>query len=98
MNTVTLDLNTLARLLQDAAYVGATQALGTTGALKPYLSQTEAWNQFGRGNVTRWIKEGLITPIKDGQHSAKIRLDRAKLEAISRTANTGCYLNTIERK
>ena len=93
-----LDLLTLKQLLQDAAELGGMKALTGAGVLKPYLSQSEAGRIYGRANVERWIKERLIIPIKDGPASAKVRLDRVKLEAIAKSSNRPFYLNSIERK
>lgn len=98
MNTLTLDMRTLKQLLQDASELGGLRALVSTGVLKTYLSQSEAGRMYGRANIERWIKEGLIIPIKDGPASAKVRLDRVKLEAIAKAANRPFYLNSIERK
>lgn len=94
----TLDSRALGTLLQDAAALGSESTLVELGILKAHLSQSEAFRTYGRANVERWIKEGLIEPIKDGPHSAKVRLDRVKLKAIANTANRAFYKRHIEQK
>jgi hypothetical protein len=69
-------------LLQEAAEMGASLALARTGMIKPYLKKAEAFRLYGRNKVERWIEEGLITPRKDGNHSACWRIDRLEIEAL----------------
>jgi hypothetical protein len=69
-------------LFKQAAEMGANLALSRTGKIKPYLKKTEAFRLFGRKDVEHWIEEGLITPRKDGDHSACWRIDRLELEAL----------------
>ena len=84
--------------LIDAAEVGATKALAEIGALKPYLKLREAQRLYGEAVVNRWIKEGLVTPIKDGDRTASVRIDRIQIAAVAKTANRSTYLTTEERK
>jgi len=83
--------------LIDAAEVGAIKALIEVGALKPYLKLREAQRKYGAAIVNRWIKEGLISPIKDGDWSASVRIDRIQIETVAKTANRASYLTTNER-
>jgi hypothetical protein len=53
-----------------------------TGNLKPYLNKSEAFRRYGRGNIEKWLDIGLITPRKDGDHSAAWRLDRLEVESL----------------
>ncbi|TKC01221.1 helix-turn-helix domain-containing protein [Pedobacter cryotolerans] len=89
---LTMSQTMLQRLLQDAADLGAQRAMQSVGAIKPYLSKAEAYKMYGEYTVERWIKEGLITPRKDGTHSSKWRIDRIEIEAISKTSNRPSYL------
>jgi len=66
------------------AELGALQALITTGMLKPYLKKSEAFRQYGRKNVERWIAQGDITPRKDGNHSAAWRIDRLEIAILAK--------------
>lgn len=88
----------LSELLANAAEIGAKRALSQLGVIRPYLKKSEAFKQFGRANVERWLKEGLITPRKDGVDSAAWRLDRNELESVAKTSNRHTYLSTDERK
>jgi hypothetical protein len=83
--------------LIDAAELGAIKALVQIGTLKPYLKLNEAKRTYGPAIVERWINEGLITPIKDGNHSASVRIERIQIESIAKTCNRATYLTTQER-
>lgn len=83
--------------LIDAAEVGATKALMQIGAIKPFLKLREAQRLYGKAIVTRWINEGLITMIKDGERTASVRIDRLEILAVAKTCNRATYLTTEER-
>ena len=72
----------LKSMLEDAAELGGLFALIKVGKSKPYLKKSEAFRIYGRANVERWIEQGLITPRKDGYHSAAWRIDRMEVESI----------------
>ncbi len=72
----------LQKLLVDASELGAVLALTKIGKIKPYLKKSEAFEKYGRKNVENWILNGLITPRKDGNHSAAWRIDRIEIETV----------------
>jgi hypothetical protein len=72
----------LALIISRAAEMGAVVAMAKTGNVRPYISKNEAFRLYGRKNVERWIDDGLVTPRKDGDHSAAWRIDRIELESI----------------
>lgn len=84
--------------LIDAAEVGAKKALQEAGIMKPYLKLREAHRIYGTGIVNRWISEGLVRLIKDGDGTASIRIDRLEIETVAKTSNRASYLSTNERK
>ena len=84
--------------LIDAAQMGATIALQEAGLLKPYLSMREAKRLYGPAIVDRWIKERLVTVIKDGNDTATIRIDRIQIAAVAKSANRSTYLTMEERQ
>lgn len=92
-----LELYQLQNLLQAASEIAVEKALMQLGMLKPFLSKTEAYNQYGRGTVDRWIQEGLVKVNKDGNNSSKVRIDRIQLEILSKASNRTTYLPTNER-
>jgi len=71
-------------LFKAAAELGAITALVHAGKIKPYLKKAEAFRLYGRNQVEHWIAEGLITPRKDGDHSACWRIDRLEVEALAK--------------
>ena len=83
--------------LIDAAELGATKALMDAGVLKPYLKLREAQRLYGKAVVNRWINEGLITTIKDGERTASVRIDRLEIQTVAKTCNRATYQNTEER-
>lgn len=84
--------------LADAAELGAKKALEGAGLLRPYLKLSEAKRIYGAATVKRWIKERLILPVKDGDSTSTVRIDRLQIETVAKTANRSSYLTTEERK
>nr|WP_068890397.1 hypothetical protein [Pedobacter panaciterrae] len=69
-------------IIKSAAELGARRALCATGHLKPYLTKAQAFREYGRANIEHWIELGLITPRKDGDHSATWRIERIEADTI----------------
>lgn len=80
--------------LVDAAELGARKALQDSGLAKSYISLREAYRLYGTGHVKRWIKEGLISPIKDGVNTSTVRIDKLKIEAVSMTSKHMIFSKT----
>ena len=80
------------RLFNCGAELGAIEALIKTGHLRSYLKKSEAFRLFGRKHVEHWIDQGLITPRKDGDHSAAWRIDRLEIEAVAKAIDLLRYL------
>ena len=83
--------------LIDAAELGAKIALKEAGLIKPYLKLRQAQRLYGAETVRRWISEGLITTIKDGERTASVRIDRLEIQTVAKTCNRATYQNTEER-
>lgn len=81
--------------LIDAAEVGAKKALEEVGLIKPYLKLREAQRTYGHANVNRWIREQLITVVKDGNRNASVRISRIQLETLAKTSNRVNYLDSF---
>jgi len=77
----------LQQLVGNAVELGVVIALIETGRIKPYLKKSEAFKLYGRKNIERWLAASLLTPRKDGNHSAAWRLDRKELEILVRSIN-----------
>lgn len=88
---IELTENQLDQLLQAAAELGANQALASLGKIRPYLNKSEAFRRFGRNKVERWIGQALVTPRKDGGHSAPWRIDRLELESLGKAGEILLY-------
>lgn len=82
----------LQTLLCYAAEMGAKSALAKTGHIRPYLKKSEAFRRYGRKNVEHWIALGMVTPRKDGDHSAAWRIDRMEIDAASKSREALRYL------
>jgi hypothetical protein len=87
-----IPVHELNRLLCLASELGAIQALIRVGKLKPYLKKADAFRLFGRKQVERWVDDGLITPRKDGGHSAAWRIDRMEIEIVAKAKEVLYYL------
>lgn len=70
------------RMIYHTTRFGTIATLVKTGNIKPYLNKTEAFKIYGRKHIERWLRESLITPIKDGGHSAALRLSRIEIETL----------------
>lgn len=93
-----IELFELKNIIQDTAELTATAMLVKSGKLSSVLSKREAYREYGEGVVNRWIAEGLIQVRKDGNNSAKCRLNRVELESIAKANNRITYITTAERK
>lgn len=82
----------LQTLLCYAAEMGAKSALTKTGHIRPYLKKSEAFRRYGRKNVEYWIGLGLVTPRKDGDHSAAWRIDLMEIESVSKSYEAVRYI------
>lgn len=100
--TYNLEEKHLKDLLADACEIGFKKGLMTGSAseikLKPYISKKLAYQLYGRAIVDRWIKEGLIKEIKDGDNSSTVRIDRIQIEIIAKSSNRSSFITTEERK
>jgi hypothetical protein len=76
-----------AKALQVAAKVASVQTLVSAGIITPYISLRESYRLYGEGTVNRWIKEGVLTKIRDGEGNVKTRISRVQLEAVAQTQN-----------
>lgn len=83
----------LRRLLQESFLAGHNQAKEDLGVIKPFISKAEAYRKYGRSVVDRWISEGLISLIKDGPDSSKIRIERSQIEQVAISSNRISYYN-----
>lgn len=92
-----MKLKDLVHLLKNAAEQGASNALTESGQLQEQLTKAEAYRLYGRGNVDRWISEGLISPTTSKGNRSRKCLDRKTLEAVAASSNRITYLPAAER-
>ncbi|WP_199120331.1 hypothetical protein [Pedobacter sp. ASV28] len=93
-----MKLKELFNLLKDATEQGANKALGKSRYFQEqHICKAEAYRLFGRGNIDRWIIEGLIS-LSKSQSGSRLCLDRKKLEAIAASSNRITYLPVAERQ
>ena len=84
-------------MLAEAAELGAIRALAQAGVIKPFLTQAEAFRQYGRTTVESWVRAGLIQSHKDGDFNSQVRLDRVQLEALAKSNNWKAYIPQEDR-
>lgn len=74
----------LERVIADAAaksaQLAAQKALEMAGIAVPFLTTSKANKQYGRIRVERWVKAGLVKPIREGGGAA-VRLPVSELIA-----------------
>lgn len=88
----------LQELLTEAAELGAKAALAQSGHLKPMISKSEAYRIYKRGKVDRWIREGLVVPVKDGINSSTMRIDRIQIDTVAKTSNRISWYNNHDQQ
>jgi hypothetical protein len=84
-----IEINTLEfkNLVSSSIALGIKQYLLEYKDLPRYISKNQAYERYSRRLVDRWIKEGLVKEIKDGDRQHKIRLDSIELEKIAAFSN-----------
>ncbi len=95
--SVTLELFELRKLLTDQGEIAARNVLISLGLTKPTLSAKEAYTLYGRKTVERWVREGLITPHKDGPKNSAVRYAAIELEVLSKSSNRLSYFLSLEQ-
>ena len=96
-NIITMERLELVSLLSEAVAIGGKKMLIDSLKLKPYISKSEAYKAYGRRKVDRWLKEGLIKQIKDGDSNYSIRIDRLQIESVASVCNrVSFYQNKTE--
>lgn len=60
------------------------QTLVQRGDTSPFISKAKAYKIYGRSIVDNWIKWGLLPEIKDGDGNCNIRIEVARLIALSK--------------
>ncbi|MGJ1236351.1 MULTISPECIES: hypothetical protein [Sphingobacterium] len=50
----------LAAMLKDAAKLGAQEALVQANIVPGYIAKSKAYKLYGRTNVDRWMREGIV--------------------------------------
>lgn len=98
MSTITLELFELRKLLADQAELGAKQALIKAGVAAPVISQSQAYDMYGRKTVDRWVKDGLINRIKHGDRNCAVNFNAMELEVLSKSSNRHIYFLGLEKR
>ncbi len=85
-NIITIEVFELKSLISDAVEIGI-HRYEQEKVSNPYMSKREAYAKYGRENVDRWIREGLIRQEKDGDKNHKIRINRMQIKAAAAASN-----------
>jgi hypothetical protein len=83
----------LSHLIKNAVLNGTEKAILQNKILPDYYTKAQAYCLYGRSNVDRWIKEGLLTASKISRKC----ISRKVLEHIACTSNRVTYLPVAER-
>lgn len=77
--------------IQAAYAAGYSACMANFGHLSPYISLKQANDTYGRRIVARWIEEGLVEPIKDGDGHRKCRINREQIEIVASMSNRNSF-------
>ncbi|NGF58253.1 hypothetical protein G5B00_17250 [Parapedobacter sp. SGR-10] len=86
----------LATLLKNAAEQGTANAIKQERPVPDQLTKADAYRLYGRSNVDRWLREGLILA-QQPTDTSQIFLDRSELEVVAASSNRITYLPTRDR-
>ncbi len=92
-----MKLTELSNIFRGAVAQGANKALADNSCLADRLTKSQAFLLYGRSNVERWLKEGLIVPINEKGKISKKCIERTTLERVARTSNRITYLPVADR-
>lgn len=87
----------LSQLLSSAIRTGTEQALGNSGLVCNLVTKKQAYAQFGRCDVDRWIKEKLLTPVPPMGKRLRQMIDKKQLLAVAGASNRISYLPVADR-
>jgi len=87
----------LKNLLADAVAIGCRKVQIETMQISPYISKNEAYKRYSRRLVDRWIREGAIKQIKDGDSNYKIRINRLEIEQAASASNRVSFYKNKEK-
>ena len=73
------------------------ETLVQRGDAAPFISKAKAYKIYGRDIIDNWIKWGLLPEVKDGDRNYMIRLEVARLIALSERMNR-CEFYQHERE
>lgn len=86
----------LATLLKKAAEQGTANAIKEEHPVPDRLTKAAAYRLYGRSNVDRWLREGLISK-QPTANTSQIFFDRHELETIAASSNRITYLPVADR-
>ena len=86
-----MERSELTFLLTRTTAAGAKNALALCENQPDAITKSQAYRLYGRSDVDRWLREGLLVP------TTKNRLDKAALARIAARSNRTTYLPVAER-
>jgi hypothetical protein len=87
----------LKNIIIDAIEIGIMKGQMMKGNDTPYISQREGFRLYGKAAYMRWVSEGLVKEIKDGEDNCKIRVDRLQIATIACGSNRGNYKESLRQ-
>lgn len=51
------------------------------------VSLSEAHSRYGRNQVDKWVRHGLVARVKEGENNASVRFDLRSLDQVAKTSN-----------
>lgn len=97
-DNVTMSLSQLRGFSIEICTLAVKKALVELGLHKATVSKAQASRICGKAQVERWIKEGLLNPVRDAPGKATWRINRLELDTVIAASNRHTWLNTDERR
>lgn len=63
-NEMPIDRSFFRQALAGAAAAGVAEYIAKVSPARDLISQTEAYEEFGRARVSKWLDRGLVNPIR----------------------------------
>ncbi|WP_288734969.1 hypothetical protein [uncultured Phocaeicola sp.] len=87
----------LYKIVDYAADIGRMQERIESGKEAEFITQNQAHIRYGRGNVSKWVREGLVRRYKDADGKPKSGVRFNKLELESAAFKCNCFKSISPR-
>lgn len=96
---ISISEEVLFKLVDYARNIGKTEERIDSFKEPKFISQNQAHKRYGKGDVVKWVKEGLVKRYKDadGKLHSRVRYDVLELEAAAFKCNYMSKLSPLAK-